>query len=260
MPNRPLGPSIWWVCCLASLVACQKKAPVIVVEEKPPIEELIDQLAAENGGTVEIPFSELITSVSGNRIIPIDQNVHEERALVEDLSHLVSEVMQDLSRPDSPVRAEKRINEVSRHVEDALLVALSLHPDWECGIPLNAAGKVQRSGYPDLRAFHQPTQRVVYLDPKLFATGSQDSSLRTFYYTPRRATSKVTEDASHLLIGIEHDGQTGQWQMLSFQLVDLSSFRVRLKAEFQASNRDLYGGKGVLFRSNQQRSAEIPQE
>ncbi len=242
------------------LAGCQKKAPVIIVEQKPPIEELIDQLATEGSGTVEVPFSELIASVSGKRIIPIDKNVPEERALIEDLSHVIGEVVEELSRSNSPIRQEKRINEVSRHVEDALLTKLSLHPDWGCGIPVNAAGRVQRTGYPDLRAFHHPSQRVIYLDPKLFATGSQNSSLRTFYYTPRRATSKVTEDASHLLIGIEHDGITGEWEMLSFQIVDLCTFQVRLKAEFQASNRDLYGGEGVLFRSNQQRSAEMQQE
>jgi hypothetical protein len=47
-------------------------------------------------------------------------------------------------------------------------------------------------------------------------------------------------DPNGTLIGIEHDGRTGQWKYLRWHLVDLSRFKVRLKAEFQASNQDLY--------------------
>jgi hypothetical protein len=42
------------------------------------------------------------------------------------------------------------------------------------------------------------------------------------------------------LVGIEHDGNTGKWKFLRWHLVDLADFKVTLKAEFQASNRDLY--------------------
>jgi hypothetical protein len=37
--------------------------------------------------------------------------------------------------------------------------------------------------------------------------------------------------------------------MLGWELVDLANFRVKLKAEFQASNRDLYKPEAVLMRS-----------
>jgi 5'-3' exonuclease len=46
-----------------------------------------------------------------------------------------------------------------------------------------------------------------------------------------------------LLCGIEHDGKEGQWTFTRFHLVDLSTLRVRLKAEFQASNAELYPKK-----------------
>ena len=62
----------------------------------------------------------------------------------------------------------------------------------------------------------------------------------TFYFTPSVQTRKVLHDASHLLVGIEHDGNTGKWKYLRWHLVDLARFKVRLKAEFQASNEDLY--------------------
>jgi hypothetical protein len=38
----------------------------------------------------------------------------------------------------------------------------------------------------------------------------------------------------------EDDGSEGQWAFTGWRLVDLSTLKVRLKAEFQASNADLY--------------------
>ena len=51
---------------------------------------------------------------------------------------------------------------------------------------------------------------------------------------------KITDDAVHLLVGIEHDGKEGLWTFTGWRLVDLFKLRVRLKAEFQASNAGLY--------------------
>ncbi|MGL5018193.1 MAG: hypothetical protein ACRDBP_08680, partial [Luteolibacter sp.] len=63
---------------------------------------------------------------------------------------------------------------------------------------------------------------------------------RTFYFEPKNETLKITDDAVHLLVGIEHDGKDQQWTFTGWRLVDLSTLRVRLKAEFQASNAELY--------------------
>lgn len=81
---------------------------------------------------------------------------------------------------------------------------------------------------------------MAYIDLKLVAKGSLNNGFRTFYYSPKDRTNKVLEDAHHLLIGIEHDCNTGNWGFLKWHLVDLYQFRVNLKAEFQASNKDLY--------------------
>jgi hypothetical protein len=49
------------------------------------------------------------------------------------------------------------------------------------------------------------------------------------------------------LIGIEHDGrQDGYWKFLNWDIVDISHFQVRLKAEFQGSNRDLYRSELIV--------------
>jgi hypothetical protein len=141
---------------------------------------------------------------------------------------------------ESPIRGLRRINEASRFFEDTIREHLDAHPALFCTVPRLADGSEQRTGYPDLRIEHVDSGTIAYLDPKLFEAGSRDSSLRTFYFTPRAETSKVRADAYHLLLGISHDGEDGAWTFTSWELIDLSKLQVRLKAEFQASNRDLY--------------------
>ena len=99
------------------------------------------------------------------------------------------------------------------------------------------------------------TGRTVYLDPKLYEAGSRGSSFRTFYYEPKLETNKILEDGHHLLVGFEHRGkEQGSWQFSNWELVDLSKFRVKLKAEFQGSNRDLYRSENVVGSSRKIRA------
>ena len=109
---------------------------------------------------------------------------------------------------------------------------------------------MQRSGYPDLRIVDGASQRIFYLDPKLYAAGSRDSSFRTFYFEPKITTNKVTDDAVHLIVGFEHEPKSGgRWNFTRWDLVDLAHFKVRLKAEFQGSNRDIYRPEAIVATS-----------
>jgi len=152
----------------------------------------------------------------------------------------MKEVLGRFNQSDSETYAESRINEVSSYFENALIEELDRAPELECSHPRTAAGNLQRAGYPDLMIRHTASGRIIYLDPKLVQEGSLNSSLRTFYFTPQTETNKVLHDANHLLVGIEHDGNTGRWRYLRWHLVDLARFKVRLKAEFQAGNEDIY--------------------
>jgi hypothetical protein len=110
---------------------------------------------------------------------------------------------------------------------------------------------VQRSDYPDLRVVDVASKRVFYLDPKLYVAGSRDSSFRAFYFEPKVATNKVRDDAIHLIVGFEHERRerNGAWKFTRWDLVDLSQFKVKLKAEFQASNRDMYRPEAIVASS-----------
>jgi len=214
---------------------------------KPFIAWLLD-----DGDRLEnVRFAEVVEAVSGHTVLPVDAAVEPDAEMLGRIHAVVDAMLLDLANPEHPVHGEKRINETSGHIEAYLLEQLNREEDLECQIPVNASGDVQRSGYPDLRVVHRPTGRVFYIDPKVYKKSSETSSFRTFYFEPKRETNKILDDASHLILGISHAGKVeGRWQFEGWKLVDLVDFRVRLKAEFQASNRDLYQDGAVLLRSS----------
>lgn len=200
---------------------------------------LVRQLLGEKLGDREFSFAAVAEACSGKKVIPLaDKDSHARVRFAIESS--LSRAIEKLNAPGSPVRSLRRINEASRFFEDALHESLNAEPDLSCDVPPNRRGETQRSGYPDLRVVHEPSGEVFYLDPKLVEDSSWDSTLRTFYFEPKDETLKITDDAVHLLAGIGHDGKDGAWTFTGFKLVDLSTLKVRLKAEFQASNKDLY--------------------
>ncbi len=206
---------------------------------------LIKGLLKEDLSHRDFDFSLVVEAVSGKKVLPAKGRESQARVTAA-ITAVMDRLLLEMNANDSPIRGLRRINEGSRFFEDGLLEALEKMEGITCGIPPTREGSAQRSGYPDLRITDEATGDVYYLDPKLMERGSTTSSLRTFYFEPKDSTLKITDDATHLLLGIEHDGKDGEWTFLSYQLVDLSGLKVRLKAEFQASNRDLYAEPSVL--------------
>jgi hypothetical protein len=206
---------------------------------------LVKGLLKEDLSHREFDFSVVAEAVSGKKMIPAKGRGSSER-VVGAIKAVLDELMVRMNSETSPVKGLSRINEGSRFFEDGLLEGLDALDGISCAIPHTREGAAQRSGYPDLRITDDATGDVYYLDPKLMEQGSAASSLRTFYFEPKDATLKITDDATHLLIGIEHDGNDGDWKFLGYRIVDLSGLKVRMKAEFQASNREMYSGASVL--------------
>lgn len=201
----------------------------------------------------EVPFSEVVLAATGKRVLPIDVSSDDDRRVINSIREVLNEVMRRMNASDSPVQDVARINEASSHFEDMLRDMLNRARGFSCDFPHTAEDRVQRSGYPDLRLVETATQRVFYLDPKLYAAGSRDSSFRTFYFEPKVTTNKVRDDAVHLLVGFEHEPRSnGHWKFTRWDLIDLSHFKVRLKAEFQASNRDIYQPEATIATSGKE--------
>ena len=219
--------------------------------EKAAVDALIPWLLQEDAQLREISFSEVIFDATGKRVLAFDPKNETDERVLKQISSVLDQVIAQLSGPDSVVQGIPRINEVSSHFEDLMRELLNKVPGFSCDFPKTAAGVTQRSGYPDLELIDQQSHRVYYLDPKLYTVGSRDSSFRTFYFEPKVATNKVREDAVHFIVGFEHEEPAADrhWKFTRWDLVDLSHFQVKLKAEFQGTNRDMYRPEAIVASS-----------
>lgn len=221
--------------------------PLFAEEKKSDAAVFIGWLLQEDRDLCGIDFSEVLAATTGKKIIPVDPAT--DKPWLEKLADILNQTLAKLNAPSHPIHSAGRINEASRFIEDELLVECAGVGGWTCGIPKTSSGEEQRSGYPDLRLVLEDGS-VVYLDPKLHAADSRESTLRTFYYEPKTTTGKVHDDARHLLIGVQHnEGQGGQLRFEGWEIVDVSKIKVRLKAEFQASNKDMYRDETIILQS-----------
>src|SRR5256885_671748 len=270
-----------FVCILSTAVLFA--APIFGQETSPPantsaakpeVDQLIPWLLNEGAQLRGIPFSEVIVDVTGKKVIPFDPKNEVDQRVRKAIAAACDETIKRLNAADSPVQKVARINEVSSRFEDALRELLSSTPGLSCDFPKTSDGKIQRSGYPDLQIVDLASKRVFYLDPKLYAVGSRDSSFRTFYFEPKTGTNKVRDDAVHFIVGFEHEAvaaslsgvastatsdtaterrdynKAAMWKFTHWDLVDLANFKVKLKAEFQGSNRDLYRPEAIVASDN----------
>ncbi len=225
-------------------------APLQATSPKPPVDQLIPWLLDEDRQLRGIPFSEVILDTTGKRVQAFDSKNEIDRRVVKQISSALDEVVRRMNAPGSVIQGIPRINEVSSHFEDMLRDLLNAAPGLSCDFPHTTDDHVQRSGYPDLRIVDLASKRVFYLDPKLYAAGSRDSSFRTFYFEPKIATNKVRDDAVHFVVGFEHEPRkNGGWNFTRWDLVDLAQFKVKLKAEFQGSNHDMYRPEAIVATS-----------
>lgn len=216
-------------------------------EKSDALQTLIPWLLDDSTAFKGVLFADVIAATSGKRILPFDKRDKDDQRILERIGAAMEKVLAELNAPDSAVRDARRVNEMSSHFEKAIREHLDAMDGIACDFPKTAAGKQQRSGYPDLRLVDEATGRVIYVDPKLFAKTSRTSSFRTFYFEPKRETNKVTEDGRHLIVGIEHErDDDGAVRFTRWELIDLSGFRVKLKAEFEGSNADLYRPEAVV--------------
>lgn len=241
---------LWLIAGCFSNVACKRKPVEPSVTKQPSVLDTISDLAAQGKTLKAVPFPIVVEGSTGKKILPASNDDPVSAEMINGISRVIAATIEVLNADNSPVLELRRINEASRFFEDEILKRLNTTETFTCEVPQTAEGKAQRSGYPDLKITHRQSGRVAYLDPKLFEQGGRKSTLRTFYFEPKIETNKILDDAHHFLIGIEHDGNDGAWQFTNWHLVDLSKLIVRLKPEFQASNRDIYDEAAILRSSD----------
>jgi hypothetical protein len=133
---------------------------------KAAVDQLIPWLLDEDRELRGVPFSEVILDTTGKRVLRFDVSDPVDQRVARAIRAACDETMKRLNAPNSTIQNVDRINEVSSHFEDSLRELLNTAPGLSCDFPLTAEGKVQRSGYPDLRIVDRESKRVFYLDPK----------------------------------------------------------------------------------------------
>ena len=220
--------------------------------EKTAVDALIPWLLQEDAQLRGIPFSEVIFDATGKRVLAFNPKNETDGRVLKQIRSVLDQVMAQLSAPESVVQGIPRINEVSSHFENLMRELLNKAPGLSCDFPKTAGGATQRSGYPDLELIDQQSHRVYYLDPKLYAVGSRDSSFRTFYFEPKVATNKVREGTRCIsLLALNTKNRPpigiGNLRAGTWSISHLS--QVKLKAEFHGSNRDMYRPEAIVATS-----------
>lgn len=130
-----------------------------------------------------------------------------------------------------------RINDVGSQIETYFVRDLNTPPF--------TVRQLVQKGYPDIEITFNGES--VYVELKTSGV-KEESSYRYFYYS---TGSKIKKTSRHILLSILAEStDRGYWTVKSFIISDLSRLKVRLKAEFNASKRDLM--------NEQSKIAEIP--
>ena len=183
-----------------------------------------------------ISFKDVIEVTSGYELVPINLQQKEDAELVEKLIYSSKNFL-TLCNKTKRRFFGNRINEVSRAIENELVEEIS-----KTGLKPKI---LPAMGYPDIELIDQHG-RLTYLEIKISSI-IKHSRLRSFYYTTGK---KIKRDARHLLLGLLIiEEKDKYWKIEEWTLTDLSKLIVYLKAEFNASNIDIYKPELILAKS-----------
>ncbi len=183
----------------------------------------------------DYPFAEVIRRTTGQEVIAFDATNPAHAALLTKLKTAAAAAA--ISAREAKI-VSARANEVGNALEAHVFQALKA-AGLTAERPRTATGRGQAAGYPDVALESEPP---CYLELKTYNVRTANSTQRTFYYSPAPET-KVTRTALHLLLAYEfeqqNDGGQTIWVPVHFKLVSLHDLTVRLKVEYNQSNRGL---------------------
>lgn len=176
-------------------------------------------------------FTQVIEELSGSRVL----DWTGEHATL--LSAVSEAALLGINREG--VRA-RRVNEVGNAVEEFVDAAFEAH-GFTSEVPFGPSGRRRSTGYPDLRVSRDGV--LFYIEVKTYNRRNVDTTQRSFYLSPSE-DFKVVGEGYHLVIAFAMKREDdGRYRAESVHLLDLHGLVVKLKWEYNASNRDLYGGE-----------------
>tara|TARA_Y100000991_G_C21859802_1_gene300399 strand:- start:30 stop:668 length:639 start_codon:yes stop_codon:yes gene_type:complete len=194
-------------------------------------------------GVSRLYFRDVIDAATGQKIMPFDDNSNQ---ILEEIKSWLDGNLNELSNLIE-MDYVGRPNELGNYLERVLIARLDESLNFSVDMPTTEQGHKQAAGYPDGIIFDSMRNQVVYFDVKIFQEKTRNTTLRSFYYQPTNQ-SKILHDAPHFLIGFVVESLSGDnrspFIIRDYELVDIYNLEVNFKAEFNASNKDLYqGGK-----------------
>jgi hypothetical protein len=194
-----------------------------------------------------VPFDIIIKSLSQFKVIKTDPRDAADAKLLERLGRAIREAGKAVH--EKPIK-RPRPNEVGNDIERYVLDALER--EGLCAKrPTSTTGKGKSTGYPDI-LLRDSENRPTYLECKIFADGTDPTSMRSFYVSPSESF-KVSMDARHLLLAysMQRTPLAGSSDSLftptGFKLIDLHDLLCDVKYEFNSDNRRLYGEHMILL-------------
>lgn len=179
-------------------------------------------------GLVPISFADLVRESSGHLVLPIDPCSREDSLLLKDISQALDTFVR-VSQQSGQRHIANRINDVGKRFEYSIAEAIR-----KTALEVSVLG---RPGYPDCLVTQG--ERTTYLEIKTSATIQKPSNawLKTFSFSSGK---KIKYDARHLLLKLQLEEEDSKiWKVLSWELRDLSTLKVKLKTEFDAGFSEL---------------------
>ena len=220
---------------LAATVPLSSETPEVPgrMEMRPGTEE--GQRAPDDSLTsAATSFRNVIHELSGYSVLDWngEESAHLLRAAEIALMHMNREGVE-----------ARRVNEVGNAVEAVFRDALR-KSGFQAEIPTTSVGRRKATGYPDIQAHRAGAD--FYIEVKTYNLKNRLTTQRSFYVSPSDEF-KVTRDAFHLVVAFAMEqGEDGEYRALSAEWLNLFELKIRLKLEYNSSNRDLYGDEAGL--------------
>ncbi len=180
----------------------------------------------EDGTTTLYDFQDIIEYTVNKKVLPIPF----DSSTFKNINKIALKCKRDFEA--SVKGLKKRENEIGNWFEKYFISEL----EKNLQIKNIVSGG---SGYPD--GGFNIKNKTWYVEVKTFNTKSKTSTMRSFYTQPS-SRYKVKYDGYHVLVAFEKS--TNNNQVLDVHMLDLSTLKLKLKMEFNASNKDMYLIKG----------------
>ena len=212
--------------------------------------QILEQALAQMLKPVKgIPFSVIVKSLADQQVIRIDKTGASDADLLDRLEKAIRFCTAELQ--SNPIR-RPRPNEVGNDVEAYVMRALP-QAGLKAARPTSKGGLGKSTGYPDILV-RDRENRATYIECKIFAHGTAETTMRSFYLSPSDSF-KVSVDARHLLLAFGMiaspiASRDSSYIPKSYKLIDLHDLLCDVKYEFNSDNRRLYAPSMILLQGD----------